>query len=175
MRQLVLLLSFIAIPALGDEPQKPAPSQYDRALEHARMVDIHYRAERLRPHRRDEPLRDLNLTDNEVREIQEVAKKYAMDTMLNISPVIAGCPCEEGPLCTDQVYIVSVRPDQTLGMELSRVRNAWVVGTVQRWWFQYAALESRSSKMDYREYESAWQLLLREFPMCVDKDGNAKK
>jgi hypothetical protein len=170
-----VLLSFIAIPALAEEPQKPAPPQSDRALQRARMMDIEYRVQRLRPQRRDEPLRDLNLTDNEVREIQAVAKKYAMDTMLNISPVIAGCPCEEGPLCTDQVYIVSQRPEKAVGMELSHVRNAWVVGTVQKWWFQYAALEAKSSKMEYREYESARQLLFLEFPLCVDKDGNAKK
>src|SRR5215510_3902386 len=90
-----------------------------------RSQDTRFRARELRPQRRDEPLRYLNISDDEIREIQEVAKKYLPKVLLNISPVVTGCPCEEGPQCTDQVYIVAQTAQSSRGLQLSRVRNAW--------------------------------------------------
>lgn len=168
---LVVAASF----AVAEEPRKaPAPSVPDWLAQRRLMEDIESRAFELRPHRRDTPMRELNITDNEVREIQEVAAKYAMHSMLNISPVIAGCACEEGPLCTDQVYVVAELPEKTVGLELSRVRNAWVVGAVQKWWIQYAELRAKFSTMEFRAYESARYQLLLEFPRCALKENVAK-
>lgn len=157
-------------------PQKPARPQSaaERLAEFERMAMIESRVDELRPRRRDTPLRDLNITDNEVREIQALAARYKMDTMLNISPVVAGCPCEDGPLCTDQVYIVSELPANTVGLQLSRVRNAWVVGPVQRWWLKYASFKSTETTTDYYKFRQAKNNLLLEFPMCVGKGEPAK-
>jgi hypothetical protein len=138
------------------------------------MEQIAIRINELKPARRDTPLRELNISDNEVREIQSLAARYKMSTMLNISPVVAGCPCEDGPLCTDQVYIVSELPEKPVGLQLSRVRNAWVVGPVQRWWLRYASFEASEPKTDYFKYRQARNNLLLEFPMCVGKDDPLK-
>src|SRR5213083_2970792 len=110
------LFSLLALSALAGDP-RPVQTMSERALEQARMYSLEYRADLLRPHRRDTPLRELNLTDNEVREIQGVAAKVGMSTMLNISPVVTGCACEEGPLCTDQVYVVANLPEKTVGLQ----------------------------------------------------------
>src|ERR1043165_9489862 len=138
-----LLLSIVALPAMAEGPQKVSRPLPDWMVERLRMQKIEDHANDLRPRRRDTPLRELNITDNEVREIQDIAGKYAMQTMLNISPVVHGCPCEEGPLCTDQVYVVATLPEKTVGLQLSRVRNAWVLGTVQQWWLRYDALRAK--------------------------------
>jgi hypothetical protein len=95
--------------------------------------------------------------------------------MLNISPVIAGCSCEDGPLCTDQVWVVAEVPPSTIGMQFSHVRNAWVIGPVQQWWLQYEALQALMPTMDYRSYLQKKNSLLLDFPMCVGKDDPAKK
>jgi len=129
-----------------------------------RIVD---RAYELRPRRRDEPLRYLNISDYEVREIQLMAEKYLPKVLLNISPVVAGCPCEEGPQCTDQVYIVAESGQSSKGLQMSRIRNAWVVGSVQQWWLKRDALEASSGKMSYEKRESAMNELVRDFPMCA--------
>jgi hypothetical protein len=166
-----LLLSLVALPALPDDVRKSAPTMTDRVAEMLRMEQIELRAFQLRPHRIDTPMREINLSDGEVREIEAIAGKYAMHSMLNISPVIAGCACEEGPLCTDQVYVVATTPDETVGLQLSRVRNAWTVGPVQQWWLQFDKLRARKATMDYAKYVDAKNRMLLEFPMCALKDG----
>lgn len=133
----------------------------------SRKPDPVYRAWQLRPVRRDEPLRYLNISDYEVREIQLVAEKYLPKVLLNISPVVTGCPCEEGPQCTDQVYIVAETAQSSKGLQLSRVRNAWVVGTVQQWYLKYEELLGREPRMDFSNFMRAKSELYRDFPMCV--------
>lgn len=167
-----LLLSFVALPAIAEEPQRARHTRPDWMAEWQRMRDIEGRADFLRPRRRDTPLRELNITDNEVREIQDVAGKYAMNTMLNISPVVVGCPCEEGPLCTDQVYVVATLAEKTVGFQLSRVRNAWVVGVVQQWWIRYAALQKKASTMEFDAWQAQKNQMLLEFPACALREGN---
>ena len=173
MRLIAVWVSLIALPLLAEEPRKPVTTYPERMSEMLRMRRILDRANELRPGRRDTPLRELNISDNEVREIQDIAGKFAMNTMLNISPVVTGCPCEEGPLCTDQVYVVATLPERTVGLQLSRVRNAWVVGAVQKWWLQYAGLQKRRLEdfKTWEAFEEAQYQMLLEFPVCAMKDN----
>ena len=166
-----LLMSLMALPAFSDEPRKATPVRTEQAAQSQRMLEIERRAFELRPQRVDTPMRELNLSDGEIREIQVIAGKFALSSMLNISPVIAGCACEEGPLCTDQVYVVATTPAETLGLQLSRVRNAWTVGPVQQWWLQFDKLRARMPTMDYRDYVELKNRMLLEFPMCALKEG----
>jgi len=168
-----IILLLAAQFALADAPQKAPRAVPEWRAQQQRMDDIELRAFELRPHRRDTPLRELNISDGEVREIQELAAKHAMTSMLNISPVIAGCPCEEGPLCTDQVYVVAELPGKTVGLEFSRVRNAWVVGAVQKWWIRFAELREKMPKMEFRAWQSARYQLLLEFPTCSENVAKA--
>jgi hypothetical protein len=150
------------------KPAPPAARPSDHAYANfMRRVSLVQRAHELRPQRRDEPLRYLNITDNEVREIQVVAEKFVPKSIVNISPVVTGCPCEEGPQCTEQVYIVANGSDRSTGLQLSRLKNAWTVGVVQQWWHRYDALRARRSTMDPRAYDSLESELLRELPQCV--------
>ena len=132
-----------------------------------RRLSLVQRAHELRPRRRDEPLRYLNITDNEIREIQHVAAKHIPKSIVNISPVVTGCPCEEGPQCTDQVFIIASAGEKSSGLQLSRIKNAWTVGIVQQWWLQYDALRARRDTMNWRAYEASEAELLRELPQCV--------
>jgi hypothetical protein len=130
-----------------------------------------------RPARRDGPLRELNLSDIEVREIQSVVVRILPGSILNISGVVTGCPCEEGPGCADQVWIVAHQAGKTLGLQLSRINGQWAVGVVQQWWLDGEKLEqwwSDSAKRqgarsysDYMAYDKARQALYDRFPVCT--------
>lgn len=176
MRSFVLcaLLMFAAVQVFAEEPRVTRQSWSEWLSEGRRMQRIEDRAFELRPHRRDTPLREVNISDNEVREVQDIASQYAMNTMLNISPVVAGCPCEEGPLCTDQVYVIATLPEKTVGLQLSRVRNAWVVGAVQKWWLRYdVLLKEGATAKDYEEFRQKRNRMLLEFPACALKEGES--
>ncbi len=164
-----LTLLVAATAGAADRTDRPHRNPGARdMLERWRMLG---HAERLRPSRRDAPLRYLNISDYEVREIQLVAEKVVPKVLLNISPVVDGCPCEEGPQCTEQVFIVAEKlekPAKSVGLQLSRVKNAWVVGSVQQWFLRFDALRARQKEMGFERYHSAEGELLREFPMCVD-------
>lgn len=142
-----------------------------------RAMELQARARELYPRRRDTPLRYANMTDEEVREVQAIASKYRMSEFVNISPVVTGCSCEEGGGCTEQVYITSNLGERTKGLQLSRHKNLWVVGAVQKWWLEYEALLARESSMNFREFWVARDLKLLEFPMCQkpDSDENSKQ
>jgi len=163
----ILGLALLLVTAASAQgPMSKAEREANRALV-LKLMRIEDRAYELRPRRRDEPLRYLNISDNEIREIQLLAEKYLPKSLLNISPVVTGCPCEEGPQCTDQVYIVAETAQSSKGLLMSRVRNAWVVGPVQQWWLKHDELTAKSGKMGYEKYESAMNELVRDFPMCV--------
>ena len=157
----VLALGLAATVAAAEQQASTRPAAFPH------RNDVRFRAWQLLPKRRDEPLRYLNITDNEVREIQLVAEKYIPKVLLNISPVVTGCPCEEGPQCTDQVYIVAENGQGSRGLQLSRVKNAWVVGTVQQWYFRYEELLTRERKTNYLDQMRAESELFRDFPVCV--------
>ena len=164
----VSMLAMGAVFALGHMEAQSAEeplSAGERA--ELRQRDARIRSYQIAPKRRDEPLRYLNISDYEVREIQLVAEKYLPKVLLNISPVVTGCPCEEGPQCTDQVYIVAETAQSSKGLQLSRVRNAWVVGAVQQWFLRYDELRSRGDKMGYLNFTRARNELYRDFPICV--------
>ncbi len=59
------------------------------------------------------------------------------------------------------------RRSKSIGLQLSRVRNAWVVGSVQQWWSAHDALRAQQKEMSYERFDSAESELLREFPVCV--------
>jgi hypothetical protein len=168
-----LMAVFALTGTVSAQQASPKPASEGKSQPHdvyisaMRRLSLEQRAFELRPRRRDEPLRYLNITDIEVREIQFVAEKFVPKAIVNISPVVTGCPCEEGPQCTEQVYIVANGSDKSSGLQLSRIKNAWVVGHVQQWWLRYDALRARRTSMNYRAYESSEAELLRELPQCV--------
>lgn len=157
------------VPPVPPKPRKP-PTPSERSqwrIMEMKLTALEDRAMALQPRRRDEPMRYENITDDEVREIQLVAEKALPRVLVNISPVVTGCPCEEGPQCTDQVYLVANTADRSRGLQLSRVKNAWRIGVVQEWWLRYEALRARENKMNYRAFREAEHKLLFEFPACV--------
>jgi hypothetical protein len=86
-------------------------------------------------------LRKTNLSDDEAREIQSVMSALYPGAILNISGVATGCPCEEGPSCSDQVWVVPHTVPATDGAVLSRINGRWGVGLIQQWWLDKAHLE----------------------------------
>jgi hypothetical protein len=176
MRNVSILAMSLLLAASAGAQGPRSKAEWDAYHEQMwKRMKIEDRADELRPHRRDEPLRYLNISDNEIREIQLVAERYLPKALLNISPVVTGCPCEEGPQCTDQVYIVAETAQSSKGLQMSRVKNAWVVGTVQQWWLKRDAITDELRKMDYAKRQSALDELFRDFPTCVGELVPAEK
>jgi hypothetical protein len=127
------------------------------------------RAYELRPKRRDEPMRYINISDNEMREIQLVAAQYMPRALVNVSPVVTGCPCEEGPSCTDEVFVLANASKTTVGLQLVHIKNVWSVGAVQKWWLKHDSLVARMNQMTDEQYDAAEWELLNEFPACLSQ------
>jgi hypothetical protein len=138
---------------------------------------------RASPARRDGPLRELNLSDIEVREIQAVVLRVLPGSILNISGVVTGCPCEEGPGCADQVWIVAHRAGITQGLQLSRINGRWALGVVQQWWMDREKLEqwwsdsgrgkTGRTHSEFVAYAKAVQALNDRFPVCATEPTEA--
>ncbi len=87
MRFATCLTGVLALAAVAhaQAPSKPPTFQEVRQIledrEYWRQQDERYnfielRARALYPGRRDTPLRDLNISDNEIREVETIARKY---------------------------------------------------------------------------------------------------
>lgn len=166
--KLVCLVFCFAIAASAGAQERTVP-RVDREQQR-RNLDFTWsvkdRARQVAPVRRDAPLREINLTDDEVREIQAATRSYLPSSYLNISPVVTGCPCEDGAGCTDQVYVLADAGTESKGLQLSRIRNEWTVGDLQKWWLNYARLLEKRDSMEYSEFADAEFRLAREFPVC---------
>ncbi|MEO8018378.1 MAG: hypothetical protein ABI769_11220 [Pseudomonadota bacterium] len=150
----------------------------DWQMERKQREPIERRALELWPARRDTPLRYLNISDDEVREVQLVSAKYLPRATLNISPVVTDCPCEEGPTCTAQVYLLASKDDKTRGLQLSRMNDRWTVGVVQQWWLRRDALHKPNpgdDLGDHYQFQKALHELYAEFPVCVGQLVPAEK
>ncbi len=170
----------LALCAQAEAPAKKlTPKEMNRMLAEMAQWEAEWRtsdhisrrAQALKPARRDEPLRYLNITDEEVRQVQFVSAKYLPRVMVNISPVVTNCPCEEGPNCSAQVYVVASTVDDTKGLQLSRLKDQWVVGVVQQWWFRRDSLQrprADAGLVERYRYEQALHVLYSEFPRCLD-------
>ena len=134
-----------------------------------RKDHISKRAAELKPAYRAEPLRYLNISDEEVRQVQRVSVKYLPRAMVNISPVVTNCPCEEGPNCTAQVYVVATTGEKSKGLQLSLLKDQWIVGVVQQWWIRRDGLHApppAAGLLERYRYEKALHELYSEFPVC---------
>jgi hypothetical protein len=125
------------------------------------------RIQDVRPARRDRPLRYLNVTDDEVREITSAARELVPRSIVNISGVTSGCPCEEGPECVAQVWVEAVGPKVSRGLQLSRNGEHWEIGFIQRWWLDFEVLEAASQRFaSVWEYWAARDAMIDAFPDC---------
>jgi hypothetical protein len=163
---LLIALSTVAVAAGEPDVEKNRISARMAAME--KRWRIEDRAREIRPQRRDSPLRYLNISDEEVREVQAAAAEVLPRAIVNISGVVTGCPCEDGSDCTDQVWIVAYRPEKSRGLMLSKVSNHWVIGAVQRWWLRYEEhLARRPSSSSESAYVREEDELINSFPSCA--------
>ena len=138
----------------------------ERRAEGNRRMELERRIQQSRPYRRESPLRAANVSDGEVQEIKLSASDVLPGAIVNIGGVVTGCPCEDGPSCSDQVWIEAYRSDTTLGLLLSRINKHWTVGSVQWWWLDYENLQARVHVLDWQTYRKEEEALKDRFPAC---------
>src|SRR5579862_2815 len=137
-------LLLITTSAVGDAASHVMEEQRRAAFkaEMEREYYIQKRVSATRPWRREGPVRSENLTDDEVREIQAAVSAIRPGAIVNIGAVVTGCPCEDGPSCSDQVWVVAYRPEKSTGFNLSNVNHHWILGISQSWWLEYENLQA---------------------------------
>ena len=164
-----LILSWGALlqppPAMGQSVRSPEIQEYMRR----RLIirDVMDRAHEVKPRRRDEPLRDINISDEEIREIQVLVRDVLPRAIVNIGPVVKGCPCEEGIGCTEQVYIQANSSTNSVGLLLSRSLNRWSISAAQKWWLRWNAFEKDEGALTWAEREEREWQLIQDFPVCT--------
>lgn len=162
----IAIVWLIPIAAIGQSSEEKRRAAYRARME--KIFAIEERIKETRPQRRDSPLRQENIRDDEVRQIQAAASPVVPKAIINISGVVTGCPCEEGPSCTDQVWILANQSERTTGLQLSRVGGQWKIGAVQRWWLEYEKLEARRRTFhSISAYYAAEDALKETFPACL--------
>jgi hypothetical protein len=154
--------------------QRPAFDYDEFRRRQAIMTDVLERAREIMPRRRDEPLRDINISDDEIREIQFLVRNVLPRAIVNIGPVVTGCPCEEGVGCTEQVHIQANTATKSMGLLLSRSLDSWRISEVQAWWLRWHALEEARDQLDWEEQnERVWKLI-QDFPVCTRAPSTAE-
>jgi hypothetical protein len=123
----------------------------------------------VQPSRRNGPFRDINLSDDEVREIQAAILAIMPGAILNISGVVSGCLCEDGPGCAAQAWVLAHRPGtpaRSKDLEVSDINNHWMIGPVQQWYLDSEMLDAKHFP-NYKAYTDARKTLDDQFPACV--------
>ena len=144
-------------------------ARYPRAqlyLSENRRDRVEARIIQTRPTRRDGPLRKANLSDDEAREIQSIMAPTYPGAILNISGVVTGCPCEEAPSCSDQVWVVPENDLKAGGALLSRSSDRWTIGPIQKWWLDKAHVEADHTLTPNQRAETL-DSLWEKFPACM--------
>jgi hypothetical protein len=122
------------------------------------------------------PARRENISDEEVREVQDAALQVYPDFIVVISGVTDGCACEEGRQCSAQVGLALNRDNVTRSLVLSKINGHWKIGAVQSWWLKFREFERthpRPTNWDaLQNWERARQALLKQFPACPVPAGN---
>jgi hypothetical protein len=149
----------LAIPAIVEAETR---AEYRAKLERARYIAS------TRPKRNEAYLRQENITDEEVKELQGAARSVLPEAIVNIGGVTSDCPCEDGHDCSAQVWVVAYDPKKTVGLMFSKIDGHWGIGPVQNWWLRHDELQRmRPRKSDkllawFEEQEA----LDAAFPSC---------
>jgi hypothetical protein len=117
-------------------------------------------------YRRSAPLRRINISDVEVRQIEAVVQRLIPGAIVIISGVAQGCPCEDGPGCSAQVWTAIERSAQIHSLELSDIDDHWVIGPAQQWFLESAQVD-RTKYQTYADYTAAREELDNRYPACA--------
>ena len=175
MRQVLVLVIGAAL-ALAALSTSVARDKTPRALNTLLILPSPYRD--TRPVRRDIPLREQNISDFEVVQIEAAMKALYPGSIVYISAITTGCPCEDGPNCTDLVWTVATSGNNSRGIALSNIDGKWQVGPLQQWWLDndrlWAAFrssrtrENRPGVISFNEHRERIMQHNGRFPQCSE-------
>ena len=175
MRQVLVLLigATLALPALSTsvaQDKKPRP------LLKSLYLPKPFRD--TRPVRRDTPLREQNITDLEVAQIEAEMESLFPGSIVYISAITTGCPCEDGPNCTELVWSIATLGNKSRGLALSNIDGKWQVGPLQQWWLDSDALwaafrslrmkDGQPDRISYDEHRARIIEHNERFPRCSE-------
>lgn len=133
--------------------------------------------------RRDAPARSTNIADQEILEIEAVMREQHPGAVVNIGTVVNECPCEDGPDCTEQVWVVAYLPHASQGLQLSRLNGRWQIGPLQQWWLRFERFNQQpypQGRIGDPTLTAQVEAYLREqtaiydsFPLCTHAESGA--
>lgn len=171
LRTMTVLIAFCATELLASwSVAQSDPRAVDRQID-AKLTSRYQNARSL-----NRSMRDENIRDEEVKELQIVIATLDKGSITSIGPVIAGCHCEEGPACTAEVTVALHKPGQSVGMNFSRIEGKWQLGLLQKWDLKYGAAQARywnrrvpaaERGKQQQAYVEELATLLAEMPQCA--------
>ena len=170
---LAMLLCWTVLAAsAGATAQNPAAAQ--PGLHPSRYLAYKPRAAQLTG-----PLRYENNSAQEVGEIESAARGVLSGALVNISGIVAGCGCEEGPECSAQVRVVAYGPARSPGLSLSRIGGHWALGLLQQWELRYEAFRGQhpapnfgtgaDGNARFERFLAEQTALFEDYPRCDDE------
>ena len=181
MNKIIKTVSFILLVVCLGASAEEKPGQ----KKEAKVSTKRYPILMLKPRRFRGENRQDNLNDIEVREILAATQTIYPGEVVTIDAVKDGCPCEDGPSCDAQVWIVVYKPGQTDGLMLSRIEGRWTVGPVQKWWLKYEPLRIEKARYwrsppgyrvgDIEAIQKKIYALRDQIPVCVDGGDDVAK
>lgn len=158
-RSLLITIALASVIAAGASPKIKKP-KFERSFPQWRDYLLGIRRYETIPVRREWPFREFGPTAAEVEQMQSAAATAIPKAIIYIGPVVAGCPCENGPKCKAEVWVDGYLPGRIEGILLSQVDGTWTIGTIQNWWLERRRLERKGARyFEILEYD-------RHFPAC---------
>jgi hypothetical protein len=103
------------------------------------------------------------------RWLRAAGATVAPNSIVYISGVVTGCPCEDGRACADQVWVLAQRAGESRGLLLSKIADHWIIGPIQQWWLEYETFRARLPPRLSMSDDNAEDDLKLRFPACVGK------
>ena len=104
-------------------------------------------------------IRQTDLQDIEIEQIDTTSKLFMPDSATMIGTVTMGCPCANGPTCSEQVWVTVYTQDDVKSLMYSKINNTWTIGPVQKWWLKHDALydDLKYGSLSFNE-KSKWRM-----------------
>ena len=120
------------------------------------------------------PNRAVNISDDEVREIQSVMPEVAPGAIIYIGPVTRGCICEDGATCQSNVTVVLNHRGSHQRYWLSRYDDHWTVGPLLQWMLAGIPLKAKYEALRRaprtRQWWREWEALI----MAIERYQSAR-
>jgi len=120
-------------------------------------------------------VRDENITDEEVLQIESAVSSFTKGQINYIGIVNGYCSCMDGPDCKATVDLTVKSPLETKLYELSQIKGTWQVGPRLKIGLEYKKLKKLVEDARESNNEEALASLYKERELLIERVRELKK